>query len=1218
MNFKFYATRRSTISVIVVAAISVIQITGVFGQRYISENAPGNTLADQVNFSSPVASALGEYVVNPAGLYTGVPEIGIPLYSIQLKDFVLPISLSYHAGGIRIDETPSNIGLGWTLIAGGVITRAVKDRADDVTIDQCNNRWFFTPGVNKPVIERDNPCGNGLLWALSEPANLNYDGLGSYNIDISNYEGVLNSSTAAMKLIKKFYGIGQYSGSNDIYMLPMADKEPDIYYFNFAGRTGQFVFDMTSGTPVIRTYPYQDLKIEHFTDGAKELSSFKITDEKGVEYTFSAIETTTQSYRANSVPQADDIYMDGAGLSYHVNQYEAGAGETGYRSSWFLTRIDTPLGDYLDFTYSSEAYEIVTRGPQQTGWFYMNPPSGAMTYNPNDLTSSQTNKGYYNCLKTNDMILKGQRLKEISNNNIKVEFLAPLQREDVTPSNNSTPGGVEGAYAISEMIVYNKICGEKRIKKIKFYQDYFLSDANEYINKYYPDYPDQYDILLNDSSRYYKRLRLRSVQEFGTDDTAHDPPYTFEYKYSDFTGNQAHKLPHRLSYQQDIWGYYNGASGNNTLIPSLYVYPDNYPLKDSRQFRLFRKSIFTGPEYYLPAGNRLPNPDLIDIGILTKIIYPTKGSTEYQFESHTFRDEGEDYSGGGLRIKRTIKHDEFGSAPDIIHDYYYINDDNTSSGCLVSLPVMAVRSFPNIFGLSANSEQAYKTYTVRYSQPQAPLSTTNGSFVGYRTVTEEIEGNGKTVYTFSMPASWQVENDIPVTSPSGVCDPAIDGHCDGLYQLTPVLDLFSTSVSSNLNPSNYDFSHNPAAPNTAPFPENPNYDWQRGHLLAEKVFDNNDDPVKEILYNYKNYFPDENASPVNVYGYKFSSHYPFLANVTAFPAAHVFRIAKYTVLTEVTKVLESKKEITYSTAGLDKKVTSETVYEYENTRLNQPTVTTFTDSRDREIANIKQYAHDLTGAELGSDVLLQEHMDGIPLRQITMLENVPTSKTEVTYVSSNGKPVAGTIMSYADGNTLSSKIHQEYDEYSNLQQSTPVYLEDENGTALVTGIPVGYLWGYSGTLPVAKIENYADVSDVLYVSFEEGDGNSAMDDCKSGHKSKTDGFNESLSGLANGFYVLSYWYKSGVDWIPYEQRVSVTAGSYQIDIPTTVQVDDIRFCPASALMTTYTYDPGIGMTSMTDANRTTVYYEYDAHNRLALIRDMHRNVVRVYSYHFKE
>jgi hypothetical protein len=1214
MKFKLYPLRRPLILGFVILFFSI----DLMAQRYVGIHSQEENHTAQISFSSPVAYGFAEYVVNPVGHYTGIPQISIPLYTVALKDFSLPVSLSYHAGGIRVDETASNVGLGWTLVAGGMITRSVKDRADDVTIEHCDNRWLLVQGVNKPPIQKYSPCGNGLLWALSEPANANYDGLGSYDINLSAYNGLPNTSSHSMKLLKKFYGVAQFSGSNDIYIMPMADKEPDIFYFNFAGRTGQFVFDMTSGTAVVRTFPYQDLKIEYTTDDEKKLNSFKITDEKGVVYTFSAVEVSNNYYSANTVPQSDDLLMSGAGLSYHVNQYETGYGETEYNSSWFLTKIETPLGQYLDFTYATEAYQISTRGPQQTGWFYMNPAAGSLTYNPNDLTSSQSNKGYYNCLKVNDMTIFGKRLKTIENNSIRIDFLAPVQREDLVPVRRFFPdeGWVEGANSISEMVVYNKIGTESRVKRVVFNLDYFLSNQTERINKFYPLSPDQYDISVTDSLRYFKRLRLRSVQEFGKDDTAYDPPFTFEYKDADFTGFSAHKLPHRLSYQQDLWGYYNGATTNNTLIPSIYVYPDHYPIKDSRQFRVFRKTSYTGSEYFMPAGDRLPNPTVTDIGILTKIIYPSKGHTEYQFESHTFRNEGQDYAGGGLRIKKVTKYDGYKVVANIIHNYSYVNEDNTSSGGVMSLPVMAQRSFPNIYGLSQNSEHAYKTYTVRYSQPQASLGTTNGSFVGYRRVTESIEGNGKKVYTFSMPAAWHVENDVPITSPSGVCDPAVDGHCDGLYTLTPVLDLFIASSSGNLNASNYNFTQNPAAPNTFPFPDNPNYDWQRGHLLSERTWDDNNTLLHEALYTYGNYFPDNQTTPVSVYGYKFSNHYPTLNN-GFFPAAHVFRVAKNKVLTEVSKVLKSKKEISYSTTDTNKKINAEVLFDYGNTKLNEATLITSTDSQGKEIENILGFSHDLNAGELGSNHLLDKHIHSIPLRQITKVNDNTIMKKEVSFVTSSGKVVPARVTEYRNGIVPSSKVMQQYDTEGNLQQSTPVYSEDANGIPILSGSVSSYVWGYNSTLPVANIEN-AKISDVFYTDFEEGDGNSATDDCKSGHKSKTGGFTKSLSGLTDGLYTLSYSQKSGSIWEPQSQSVSVTGGAYQIVIPVDLQVDNVRFYPASARMTTYTYDPGIGMTSMTDTNNLATYYEYDLMNRLHFIRDNNKNIVKEFEYNFRK
>lgn len=56
---------------------------------------------------SPEASALAKYGNMPVSFYTGVQQVSIPIYTVQSGDIQVPITLSYHASGIRVDEEGS-------------------------------------------------------------------------------------------------------------------------------------------------------------------------------------------------------------------------------------------------------------------------------------------------------------------------------------------------------------------------------------------------------------------------------------------------------------------------------------------------------------------------------------------------------------------------------------------------------------------------------------------------------------------------------------------------------------------------------------------------------------------------------------------------------------------------------------------------------------------------------------------------------------------------------------------------------------------------------------------------------------------------------------------------------------------------------------------------------------------------------------------------------
>lgn len=112
--------------------------------------------------------------------YTGVVNVDVPIYAIQMNNRNLPISLSYKTSGIRVDDIASEVGLGWELSAGGRITRYVRGQADKK---------------------------EDLLYA-EEHAEL--DG-------------------------QKYY---------DKCMSEEWDTQPDIYYFSYPGGGGTFAFDL--------------------------------------------------------------------------------------------------------------------------------------------------------------------------------------------------------------------------------------------------------------------------------------------------------------------------------------------------------------------------------------------------------------------------------------------------------------------------------------------------------------------------------------------------------------------------------------------------------------------------------------------------------------------------------------------------------------------------------------------------------------------------------------------------------------------------------------------------------------------------------------------------------------------------------------------------------------------------------------------------------------
>ena len=59
-----------------------------------------------------------------------------------------------------------------------------------------------------------------------------------------------------------------------------------------------------------------------------------------------------------------------------------------------------------------------------------------------------------------------------------------------------------------------------------------------------------------------------------------------------------------------------------------------------------------------------------------------------------------------------------------------------------------------------------------------------------------------------------------------------------------------------------------------------------------------------------------------------------------------------------------------------------------------------------------------------------------------------------------------------------------------------------------------------------------------------------------------------------------------------------------------------QFLPSGALLTTYTYDPLLGITSECNPLGDTIFYEYDSYGRLARTRNTNGEVIKEYEYHY--
>ncbi len=249
---------------------------------------------------SPNTSALSAYGNYRVSDFTGVPDITIPIYVVKSRNFSIPITLYYHASGIKVTDVSSWIGLGWALNVGGQISRKVMGLPDE------------TPSIGLMSY----PVRNGTT--LSEPDDESW----LYQVVSGGY-----------------------------------DQQADIFSYDFPGHSGKFIYS-NSGTG-LKTYflPYEPLKVSY--DG-----NYEILDETGNIFDFKSKEITTNNNLPSNLQNTttswlltqitDPNHLDSVMFTYTQN--------TGVTYDDYLDNVtvvdDYQLGNSIDSTHVHQTISI--------------------------------------------------------------------------------------------------------------------------------------------------------------------------------------------------------------------------------------------------------------------------------------------------------------------------------------------------------------------------------------------------------------------------------------------------------------------------------------------------------------------------------------------------------------------------------------------------------------------------------------------------------------------------------------------------------------------------------------------------------------------------------------------------------------------------------------------------------------------------------------------
>ncbi|MCP4181548.1 MAG: hypothetical protein GY756_27605, partial [bacterium] len=217
----------------------------------------------EVMLPSPTAFQMTKYGDVPINESSGKISPSIPIHTYKAGKLQLPISLGYVGNGVKVDDIAGWTGINWSLNAGGVITRIVRDYKD----------------------EYSHLNGYRVLYDQSDLQNMELVSLSDDAIQLNIIES------------RKTY-----------------DTEADLFNFSFAGYSGSFYLN-EEFEEVLTNYD-NELKIKCYLLGYDdEKQRIEITTPDGIIYYFGGDNATEQT---KDSPGSDRAFS--ATTSYYLTK----------------------------------------------------------------------------------------------------------------------------------------------------------------------------------------------------------------------------------------------------------------------------------------------------------------------------------------------------------------------------------------------------------------------------------------------------------------------------------------------------------------------------------------------------------------------------------------------------------------------------------------------------------------------------------------------------------------------------------------------------------------------------------------------------------------------------------------------------------------------------------------------------------------------------------